>query len=204
MRCSFLRAGLLAAFVSITSDARADWLLSPFIGTTFAGESTSSFIPFASAQEAVGAKHWLFGGSAGWLSDQVLGVEADFAFVPGIFQNDDPFNLVLASSALTVSGNVIVAVPLTVTRESLRPYVIGGLGLLHATAEDLECLLLCEPLDELALQLGGGAIGMVSDRAGVRFDLRHARTLRREDTLTGDRRAKLSFWRATVGVVIRY
>jgi hypothetical protein len=54
------------------------------------------------------------------------------------------------------------------------------------------------------MQLGGGATGLLSERAGVRFDLRHIRTLSRTDTILGDRATKLSFWRATVGVLLRY
>jgi hypothetical protein len=146
----------------------------------------------------------MLGGSAAWLSNNVLGVEADLAFVPGIFVRDNTSNLVTSNRAFTLSGNVILAAPLTVTRESLRPYLIGGIGLVHALLEDQICLLECRGLNEPALQLGGGAIGFLSDRAGIRLDLRQVRTLRREEDLLGDRRAKLSFWRATVGAVIRY
>jgi hypothetical protein len=39
----------------------------------------------------------------------------------------------------------------------------------------------------------------------MRFDLRHIRSLARAtDPATGERGAKLSFWRATVGVTFRY
>lgn len=170
------------------------------MGTTFAGQAARvEFDP-----DAVAAKHWLFGGSATWLSDGVLGVEADFAFVPGIFEDDNAANLITASSATTLSGNVIATLPLSITRESLRPYLIGGFGMMRAKAEDQICLEACEVLTEPALQLGGGAFGLIGDRAGLRFDLRQIRTIRREETLIGERQAKLSFWRVTVGVVIRY
>jgi hypothetical protein len=191
----------LTLFVfGLAAEARADWLITPFVGTTFAGQS--ALIQFD--PDAVATKHWLFGGSVTWLGGGIFGVEADVALVPGIFEDDNVDNLVTASTATTLSGNVIAAVPLAVTRESLRPYLVGGIGLVHARVEDQICLVSCEALNEPALQVGGGAIGLVSDRAGVRFDLRQIRTLRREETLIGERRAKLSFWRATVGVVIRY
>ena len=57
----------------------------------------------------------------------------------------------------------------------------------------------------LALNLGGGAIGILSERVGVRFDLRHTRacgTTRRPRTPQS--RVRLSYWRATVGVTLRY
>jgi hypothetical protein len=193
---------LLVAILALAcaGEASADWLLTPFFGTTFAGQSALVQLD----SDAVRAKHWMFGGAAAWLSDNILGVEADFAFVPGIFVDGNTDNLITSNSALTLSGNVIAAVPLTVSRESLRPYLVGGLGLMHAAVEDQICLFDCVSLNELALQLGGGAVGLLSERTGVRFDLRQVRTIRREEALIGDKRAKLSFWRATVGVVIRY
>ena len=186
--------------LALAADARADWLLTPFLGTTLAGQSAQvQFDP-----DAVATKHWLFGGSVTWLGGSVLGIEADFAWVPGIFEDDNTASLVTASSAITLSGNVIAALPVSVTRESLRPYLVGGFGTIHAKAEDRICLEDCEQLTEPALQVGGGAVGMINDRAGLRFDFRQVRTIRREENLTGERRAKLSFWRLCVGVVIRY
>lgn len=186
-------------------DARADWLLTPFVGTTFAGQTTIVQLDTsAGAAGPISARHLILGGAAGWLSDNVLGFETDFAFVPGIFVKDNPDNLVTSNSAAALSGNVIAAVPLSVTRESLRPYLVGGFGLLHGVQKDRLGLLDEVSLNEPAVQIGGGALGLVTERAGVRFDLRQLRTLSRDDTLRGDRRTKLSFWRATIGVVIRY
>jgi hypothetical protein len=196
-----------------TSDARADFLITPFVGSTFGGSTTVLDLDFG----AVSSKHWMFGASAAWLSDQVLGVEGEFATVPGFFQNSSGTDLVTSSRVTTLTGSVILALPISVTRESLRPYVTGGLGLMHASAEDLinfiesECAsgrsgassVTC-PGDWLGLQLGAGAIGLISQRAGVRFDLRHFRALSRDVTLRGERTSKLSFWRATVGVTLRY
>lgn len=180
------------------AETRADVLFTPFVGTVFGGRTTLLDLDIG----AVEAKHWTFGGSAAWLSDRILGVEADFAMVPGFFESEDGTGLVLDSRVTTLSGNVIAALPLSVTRESLRPYVTGGLGLMHAGTEDL--IGLNESSNWLALQVGGGAIGLITDRAGVRFDLRHARALSRDTTLRGELTSKLSFWRATFGVVLRY
>ena len=189
----------VVVFAAGAVDAGADFLITPFVGSTFAGRTTLYDLDFGAAT----SKHWTFGASAAWLSDQILGVEADFATVPGFFQNDTGVELVLSSRVTTLSGNVLVALPLSVTRESLRPYVTAGLGLLRATAEDR--ISLNESTNNwFGLQLGAGAIGLISNRAGVRFDLRHARALSRDLTLRGERTSKLSFWRATVGVTLRY
>ena len=180
------------------AEARADYLITPFIGSIFAGDTTLLDLDIGAAT----SKHWAFGGNAAWLSDEIFGVEADFAMVPGFFQRSGAPQLVLGSRVTTLTGNIIAALPLSVTRESLRPYVTGGLGLIHAAAKDL--IGLNESNNLLGLQLGGGAIGMITNRAGIRFDLRHARTFSRDNTLRGDRISKLSFWRASVGVTLRY
>ena len=180
------------------AEARADFFITPFLGSEFAGSTTLLDLDTGAAS----SKHWTFGGSAAWLSDRILGVEADFSIVPGFFQNSSGTGLVIGSRVTTLTGSVIVALPLSVTRESLRPYAVGGLGLLHATSEDI--LSLNESGDWLGLQIGAGAIGLITNRAGVRFDLRHLRALSRDTTLRGEQTSKLSFWRATVGVTLRY
>ena len=193
-------AALVALFVGAPStEARADWLLTPFIGTTFGAETT-----LLDLGGGADVKHWTFGIHAAFLSDQVFGVEAELAWVPGFFEGEDQQDLVLESRVTTLFGNVIVAVPLAVTRESLRPYVIGGLGLVHLSRNDLV------PLDDggnssLGLQLGGGALAFINDRTGVRIDLRQIRTVgHARNELTGESDTRLSFWRASVGVSVRY
>ena len=185
-------------FCCQVAEARADFFITPFLGSEFAGSTTLLDLDTGAAS----SKHWTFGGSAAWLSDRILGVEADFSIVPGFFQNSSGTGLVIGSRVTTLTGSVIVALPLSVTRESLRPYAVGGLGLLHATSEDI--LSLNESGDWLGLQIGAGAIGLITNRAGVRFDLRHLRALSRDTTLRGEQTSKLSFWRATIGVTLRY
>ncbi len=194
-RVFLLSAVLLCA---TSANASADFLLTPFLGTTFAGSSSLLDLDVG----ATSAKHWTFGGSASWLSDNILGIEADFGTTPGFFQNSSGTGLVTSSRVTTLSGNVLAALPLSLTRESLRPYVTGGIGLIRASAEDL--IGLNESGNWVGLQLGAGAIGFLSNRTGVRFDLRNIRTFVRDTTLRGERTSKLSFWRFTVGVTVRY
>jgi opacity protein-like surface antigen len=197
---ALVRILLFSLFLSCapSATANADFLFTPFLGSTFGGDTTLLDLDVGAAS----AKHWTFGGSAAWLSDQIFGVEADFAMTPGFFENSTGTGLVVSSRVTTFTGNVIAAFPLSVTRESLRPYVTGGLGLMRASAEDL--IGLNEGGNWIGLQLGAGAIGFINDRTGVRFDLRNSRSLSRDATLLGERKSKLSFWRVTVGVTIRY
>ena len=58
--------------------------------------------------------------------------------------------------------------------------------------------------NSVGMNIGGGAIGFISPRTGVRFEVRHFRSLDRDlNLLTAEPDSQLSFWRATVGVVIR-
>jgi hypothetical protein len=135
------------------------------------------------------------------LGSGVLGVEADIALTPGDFQGDP--SQVLSSRVTTVLGNIVLAAPLNLTRESLRPYVSAGWGLMRATSNIPPELGLAYSRNLSAFNVGGGVIGMVSRRTGVRWDLRYLRGIgsREGDTLTGG--ARLSYWRASMGVVIR-
>jgi hypothetical protein len=191
---------LLALFACLVpSRAGADWLVTPFIGLKFAGETS-----FADLEEGAGVTKLTWGGSVGFLSDGILGVEMDFGHSPGFFENERHMPLVAHSNVTTLTGNVLVALPLSVTRESLRPYALGGLGLMHASIE-----YLANPFgvdaNLLGLTIGGGVIGFVTDRTGLRFELRHFRNITNEDKSSASLGSThLSFWRATAGVTFRY
>lgn len=189
---------LVPLICAAPQDARGDWLITPFVGGSFAPETT--FLIF---EEGAGRKFTL-GASAALLTDGFLGIEAEFGHTPRFFEGDDPQGLVLNSRVTTIYGNVILAVPLSITRESLRPYVVAGLGLLQARSTHAAGLF---PVDEdlLGVNFGAGAIGMISTRTGLRFDVRHIKAASGADgPLARPGISRLSFWRATVGVVLRY
>jgi hypothetical protein len=179
--------------------ASAEWLIWPYLGLKFAG-STS----LADPEEGAGATKLTLGGSVTLLGDGVLGIEGDFGYSPRFFERDLPEPRITSSSVLTLTGSVMAAVPRSVTRDSLRPYVLGGLGLMHVGIDYVADLL--PPVDSnvLCLSLGGGAIGPITQRTSVRFEIRHFRNLTAEDEDLSFGTTRLSFWRATVGVTLRY
>lgn len=193
---------LVTALCSVPASAYADWLFSPFLGGTFAGKTA-----LLDLEQGAGSTQVVFGGSAGWWGAGVLGVEADFGYVPRFFKRDNAAGLVADSNVATFGLDVVVATPVSVTRESLRPYLVGGLGWMHASIDESLNLfpeLFGRARNSVGMNVGGGAIGYITPRAGVRFELRQFRSLERdENPFTGERVALLSFWRATVGVVIR-
>ena len=178
--------------------ARADWLITPFLATSFAPKT--SFLVFDEEQ----GRKLTFGGSVVLIGGGILGVEGDVGHTPGFFEGNDPLGLVLSSRVTTFSGNLLVAAPLALTRESLRPYLVAGFGLMQARSKNAADLF---PVDRNLLSgtLGAGAIGLLSERTGVRFDIRHMRSVGGA-TNPFDRPgvARLSFWRASAGVVFRY
>jgi hypothetical protein len=190
---------LTVAALGAAADARAaDWLITPFVGSSF-GTKTSYVViePGAAAQLT-------FGASAALLSHGILGVEADWGYAPRFFESDNRGGEITGSNVTSLTGSVIVAAPLSVTRESLRPYLVGGFGLIHAAASDaLEAFSFNDNF--AGMTLGGGAIGLITPRTGFRFDIRQFRSLSNgTNALTGLESARLSFWRATVGVTVRF
>ena len=164
----------------------------------FAGDTS-----IALGETTVGEKKVTFGVSSLLLGDNFLGIEADIEQTPQFFGPGER-QTVTGSGVTTLTGNVIIAVPRGITQESLRPYVVAGVGLMHARLSTQVGLLDTES-NLLGLDIGGGVIGFVSPRAGARFELRHFKNLTDDAsgavTIGG---TKLSFWRVTAGLVLRY
>jgi opacity protein-like surface antigen len=193
VRATVLTAACLSASIL---PAHADLIFTPFVGKTFGSQQTLTLLG------NVDKKAWIIGGSAAWLTSRVLGAEVDFGYAPRFF--NDQFKLLSGSNVLSLTGNVILAVPLSVTRESLRPYVTAGMGMIHAGAEDNFGVSTLDT-SRLAISVGGGAIGFLTPRAGVRFDLRTVRSTSTDlNTATLLNEPRLGYWRATIGVAIRY
>lgn len=191
-------AGLALALLALPTAASAEWQLKPFAGVTFGGDTT-----LLDLDKAAGSPRRNLGVSVTWLGE-VVGIEADVGRTGGFFQRDG--GLLLASHATTVTGNVVVALPARMAQYTLRPYVVGGVGLLHVGWEDnLGVLPLSEGL--FAMDLGAGATGFLNENVGVNWDVRIFRTLNPDDEPLARGLslgpARLSFWRASMGLTIR-
>jgi hypothetical protein len=201
-----MRAALLAVAVCVLapSTAVAEWQLRPFIGFTFGGATT-----FVDPEKAIATQNAVIGASGGWLGE-IFGIEADFGRAPGFFETDDtPADAVavdvLTSAVTTLTGNVVIALPRRMAGYGLRPYFSGGAGLMHVdTVGRLQILDLHRTLPTLSL--GGGVTGFLTNRVGMSWDVRRLSTLRGEGETLGNSlgRERLSFWRATMAVALRY
>jgi hypothetical protein len=186
------------AIAAVARPASADWHFTPFAGFTFRGGTT-----IADFEEGAGRMHVNVGGAATIVGDGPIGVEALFVYTPGFFDRGELID-VTTSRSVALMGNVVLTVPLAVwNRDTLRPFFSGGAGLLHGS-QTLRGDVLEVKHNIAAYNLGGGAVGFLSDRTGMRFDLRYFRNLRPgEPSGSSVDRVRLHYWTATVGVVFR-
>ena len=194
-----LRAVLALAVLALGRPAAAaDRQVRPFVGFTFGGRTT-----LVNLDDAVEKHHGMIGVTNAILGD-VVGIDIDLARGPGFFQGGDR-HLVLESSVTTLMGNVVLAAPRHLTEYTLRPYLVGGLGVMRVNVLDYFGVL--QVADSfLAYDIGGGAIGFVTDRIGVCWDVRRFRNVVRSGQTRGVSvdTERLSYWRATMGLAIRY
>jgi hypothetical protein len=192
------RVGLLALMLLLCSPSQtfAEWQLRPFIGATFGGGTT-----FVDLAGAAGSPKVVFGVN-GALRGNIFGVDVDFGRAPGFFQSGDQ-SLVSGSSATTLTSNVVIGPPRRLTEYTLGPYFVVGAGLVHVHIDDVSDIF---PVSRTlpVMSIGGGANGFLSDRIGVSWDLRYFRSLGApEGRGVSIGQEKLSFWRASMALVIR-
>lgn len=191
---------LLFLLAPATAHAQADFLVIPFIGAKFAGHT--SIFDSANPLQPGGGTKTTFGASAAILSDGLIGVEGDFEHIPHFFERGLR-GLIVQSNVTTLTGNLLLAVPKRITRESLRPYIVSGVGLLHVQ-QQTQGNVFDTNSNLVGFDIGGGAIGFLSPRAGVRFELRHFKNISKDDEAVALGSTRLSFWRITAGLVLRY
>lgn len=190
-----MRAVLVAVLLLLLpATGWAEWQVKPFAGVTF-GNQTTLLIDFDRAAE--GPK-FAFGVS-GLLLGDIFGVEGDLGVTPGYFTGG---NVVVDSSVVTATGNLVIALPRHVARYGLRPYVAGGLGLMRVRVNNI---LLPVRASLPAMDAGAGVTGFFTNRIGISWDVRYFRSIGSTDALAGLSLGpqRLSFWRATTAVTIR-
>lgn len=197
----------VATFLAVPP-AQADLYAIPAIGVTFASTTNLVDLNLAADRTKTSLQISVLWLDDGWLGGW-LGAEGEVGYVGKFFDATDPAtsnpSLANRSGVTTAMGSVVFAAPVRLTRNSLRPYGAAGFGLIRARQDDfLNVLSLDEKL--LGLRFGGGAMGMLSDTIGLRWDLSHIRTLKGQGDSTGLSfgSRSLSFWRLAMGVMVRF
>jgi hypothetical protein len=176
--------------------AAAEWQLVPMVGLTMLGSTT-----IIDPEVATDKRHWNLGGAVTLLGPTIFGAEVITTWTPGFFQRGD-LDVVLASRTVSAMANVLLTTPRRWTEYSLRPFVSGGLGLMHVSVEDEG--LFPVNLNLTGFNIGGGAVGFLTPRTGLRFDLRYHSTLRATDEGTiSIGKVQVRYVTASVGLVFR-
>src|SRR4051794_9241507 len=179
MKFRIVAAAATAALALSAQPARADVTLTPFIGALFSGQLPSSKPSYGASLSAMGAG--------------IIGAEFDFSWTPKFV--DATANTDSVTEA-NVTGNLIVGIPIGGTHGStVRPYVVGGGGLLRATAKESDFFDRLTSND-FVWDFGGGVLGTFNDHIGVRGDIRYFRTNSSENDY--------NFWRGTGGITIKF
>ncbi|HEX6976520.1 MAG TPA: hypothetical protein VF147_19065 [Vicinamibacterales bacterium] len=196
------------AVVACPRPAAAEWQFAPFFGWEFGGHTS-----LLDLEAATDKTHRAFGGTVTFLRRGPLGFEAIAVYVPGYF--NDPkrsgqIDLTSASRTYALMGNVVFAAPQGWNEYGLRPYASGGVGLMNAKEDLLDpagSVLLQVNQNLFGLNVGGGAVGFLSDHTGLRFDLRFFTNVRNftndEAQTVNTERTHLRYWVASVGLVLR-
>jgi opacity protein-like surface antigen len=192
----------LALVAAAPATASADWTFSPFIGAAFSGGVNDPDL-----NESTGNRlSW--GGSLAWMGQGIAGFELDFGYAPEFFRADvndnNPF--IGDGNVATLMGNVIVSAPIGGLGTSVRPYAVGGLGLIRQKVDDIDDVFDADD-NSLGFDLGGGLMGMFSENVGIRGDIRYFRSFRNDSSGLRDidfDLTRLNFWRGTVGLTFRF
>lgn len=178
LRLGISLAAALLIF-SIATPARADVTLTPFVGALFNGNLPTSKTTYGVSLAGMGAG--IFGG------------EFDFSWAPNFVEANAFHNSVTEANMM---GNLIVGIPIGGTHgASIRPYAVGGVGLIRATEKKSDFLDRIHTND-FGWDLGGGVLGTVNTHVGIRGDLRYFRT----NSSAND----YKFWRGTAGLALKF
>jgi len=187
---------LMAALVLVLSPAaaRADWLFTPSLGTTFGADTN-------------GNEHFTYGVSIGWMGAGIMGWEADLSYTPEFFEGSDgDFDFTGDSNVVTAMANAIIGIPVGgQTGGGFRPYFAAGLGILQREISSDDALFNVNN-NEFGFNLGGGVMGFMTDHVGFRGDLRYTRSLEdpTEDNEFDIGVGNFDYWRGTAGVTFRW
>ena len=153
LRRIFFAASLITiASAAAPTRASADWLFTPFIGSTFGGNADIGGVGDNFKNEF--EQKLNYGASIGWMGAGVIGFEADFGYSPNFFRvdnNSDNINFVGDGNVTTLMGNLVVGAPLG----PFHPYASGGVGLLKTSVDDA-AQFLDASRNDFGYDVGGG------------------------------------------------
>jgi opacity protein-like surface antigen len=194
MKLRFAIAAILAMFLLVpAAPARADVVLTPYVGSLFGGDLSGS--------------RTAFGASAAFMGGGVFGAEFGFNYAPE-FVSATVANEDIAQMSLM--GNLIIGIPVGSSDQPghVRPYITGGAGLFRITSAESQFFDRVSSND-FAVNFGGGIMAFFTEHVGLRADVRYFRTLTDGDPQTGIDDidfdlGDLNFWKWDVGAAFKF
>jgi hypothetical protein len=197
---SSLKFAAFAAFMVLLlpGAARAEWLLTPSLGTTFGFDTFGNQDP-------------MYGIAVAATDDEGFGVEGELSHAPGFFKGvSEVLGFAGQGSVTTATLDVLIGKPLP-TRHGLmlRPYFSGGIGVMHMHVVSGPTNFVSNN-NEAGWNAGAGAMAFFGDHLGLRGDVRYLRSFRNgapswtQGTTVDIAPGNFDFFRAAVGVTFRF
>jgi opacity protein-like surface antigen len=196
------------ALAATPRPASADWVVTPFVGWNFSGSAdvNTGGVSFENKFE----RKLDYGVSLASMGAGAVGFELDFGYSPNFFEpnaaSNNAFQFTNDSNVTTLTGNVIVGAPLGGHDGSIRPYAVGGVGLIRSNVKDVPGFFDAESKNDFGFDLGAGVMGFFAQNIGLRGDFRYFRSFRgsERDTVTGLALSDFHFWRGSAGVTFKF
>jgi len=193
-------ASLFIIMLAAPRPAAADWLLTPFIGSTFGGSAEVGGGLPTSKNDFERKLNWgvsLTGGG-------IAAFEVDFSYSPNFFGVSDGssgVNFLGDGNVTTLTGNLRVGV----AGGPIRPYVVGGVGLIRSKVDDPQQFFTTPSASDFGMDVGGGLDALFSRHVGIRGDLRYFRSFQGSDSSAVDLTlGSFRFWRGVVGLTFKF
>ena len=194
MKIRFAVAAILAVFLLVpAAPARADVVLTPYVGSLFGGDLSDGKAAY--------------GGTAAFMGGGIFGAEFGFNYAPkfiGATVNNEDI------AQMSLMGNLIVGIPVGSSDQAghVRPYVTGGAGLFRLTSDESRFFDRINS-NNFGVNFGGGIMAFFNEHIGLRGDIRYFRTLTDTDSETGFddldlRLGDLNFWKWDVGAAFKF
>jgi outer membrane protein with beta-barrel domain len=197
MRTFLASAALVtASFLLGPSAAYAQAYVSPSLGVVFANPSAQG-----RADLVIDA--------GGVPRNSPLGAELDVMYAPSFFGNAGPLG---ENSVSTAMVNLIIAggdrgrYGFGRRRSTVRPYVSGGIGLMHEVVTTTSTPVQQISNNDLGVNLGAGVLAFTHRSFGIRGDVRYFRDLKdnQQGNTTNIDFGSFHFWRASIGVILAF
>jgi opacity protein-like surface antigen len=198
------------AFMAAPATASADWVVTPFVGWNFGGSADVNTATAGTLFSNQFEHKIDYGVSVAQMGAGIIGWEADFGYSPNFFETgnatNNAFDFTNDSNTTTLTGNVIVGAPLGGHGGSIRPYAVGGVGLIRTNVQDAAGFFQdVTSKNDFGFDLGAGVMGYFAQNVGIRGDVRYFRSFNgSNDNPTGLGLSNFHFWRGSVGVSFKF